>query len=96
MPADKGSIHKRVEIYRRVFHSFDKNGDDEIDLAEVCDAMGIDLNEARSHISVNDTDGNGTISFNEFFLLIRSEQKKIEVRRREADERWRSAFTEEV
>ena len=51
-------------VYRKVFHSFDKNGDDEIDLAEVCDAMGIDLQEAKTHISVNDTDGNGTISFN--------------------------------
>ena len=75
-----------------MFHSFDKDGDDEIDLTEVCEAMGIDIQEARTHISVNDKDGNGTISFNEFFLLIRSEQKKIEIRRKKSDERWRSAF----
>jgi Ca2+-binding EF-hand superfamily protein len=76
---DAPTIQRRTEAYKQVFKQFDKNDDDAIDLAEVCGAMGIQLDDARKHIDMNDLDGNGTISFNEFFLLIRNEQKKLKI-----------------
>lgn len=87
--------NQRSEIYRKVFQSFDKNGDSEIDLVEVCQAMGMNVEEAKRHIFVADEDGNGTIGFNEFYLVMRTEQRKIEIRRTDPlDGRWRKSFKE--
>ena len=86
---------KRIELYKKVFQSFDKNGDAEIDLCEVCEAMGMDTDEAKKHIFMNDKDGSDTIGFNEFYLVMRTEQRKIEIRRTDPVEgRWRKSFKE--
>lgn len=85
-------MEQRTLAYKQVFKKFDINGDNEVDLIEVCEALGMDPNSAKNQISFNDVDGDGKISFNEFYLLIRNEQRKIESLQQEQDERWRTAF----
>lgn len=86
------TMEDRIKAYKAVFKKFDMNGDNEIDLVEVCEALGMDPDDAKGNLTLNDVDGDGKISFNEFYLLIRNEQKKIETKKSEQDERWRSAF----
>lgn len=83
---------KRLAAYRKVFNSFDKNGDEEIDLDEVCEALGIDYDQAYENMTFSDVNRDGKISFNEFYLLVRLEQQKIERFRQIDDSRWKMAF----
>lgn len=87
-----GSAQKRVDAYKKVFRKFDVNDDNEIELTEVCEALGIDAKTAQQSINFSDVDADGKISFNEFYLLVRLEQKKIENFRQDEDDRWKSAF----
>ena len=85
-------MEARVQAYKKIFAKFDINGDGEIDLVEVCSSLGVDPIEAKIQLKGNDVDGDGTISFNEFYLLIRNEQKKIESKKKVEDDRWRQAY----
>ena len=86
------STQKRINAYKKVYKKFDKNNDDDIDLEEVCQSLGIEKEEALRTMQTSDIDHDGKISFNEFYLLVRNEQKKIERFRKESNENWRKAF----
>jgi Ca2+-binding EF-hand superfamily protein len=67
-----------VKIYELLFNRLDKNGDGELNEAEIIafgDLIGspIELEEAQAALAMWDADGNGSISFPEFLKALELE-----------------------
>ncbi len=65
---------KKIEEFRKVFNTWDKDKNGEISLAELraaLNANGAQFSEAEIQeiMKIGDLDGNGTLSFKEFLLL---------------------------
>ena len=89
-----------LKAYRKVYEKFDKDGDQSVSLDEICTALGIEKQDAEKELKKVDKNNDGTISFEEFYLLVKNEQKKIARANQKGkengtinDEQWRSAFT---
>ena len=71
----KGYNEEQLAEYKEAFNLFDKNGDGSISAAElgkIMESLGIkpSKTELEDMIHEIDTDGNGTIDFNEFVTLM--------------------------
>ncbi len=65
------SIAEKREAAQRAFHMYDTDRSGAIDVNEFANALnylglGISLDDAAAIVCVIDTDGNGTVSMNEF------------------------------
>ena len=70
-----------IAEYRETFKLFDSNGDGSITLSELRDVMKSLISnpteaELRDMINEVDTDGNGTVDFNEFCAMMEKKKEK--------------------
>ena len=91
MPKDS-KMSQRLAKYKLVYQKFDTNLDGQVDLEEVCVALGLTPEEAKKELADDDKNNDGKISFEEFYLLVKKEQKKIDKCQKKNDSKWKSAF----
>lgn len=87
-------MNQRLEAYRKVYQKFDKNNDNSVDLSEICESLGIDKKEAAASLKEHDKNSDGQISFEEFYLIIKAEQKKIAKAQKKNCDKWRKCFNQ--
>lgn len=85
-----------LEAYRRIYNKFDTNGDQKVKIREIADALGIPESDARAAVKEVDKNNDGHCNFQEFYLLVKSEQKKLASASKESEDsdpgRWKSCF----
>ena len=95
--ADKpGSMQRTLKAYRTLYDKFDVNKDQQVDLKEICDALGIPEAAAKEELKSVDKNNDGLVSFEEFYLLVKNEQKKINAARKKGtnDTTWKKCFND--
>lgn len=81
-----------IAATKSLFKKLDINNDGHLCLDEVCKNLKIDADLAKKELKKADKDGGGTISFEEFFLLIRMEQQKMKQHINKNDGKWKNCF----
>ncbi|ELU00395.1 hypothetical protein CAPTEDRAFT_170361 [Capitella teleta] len=92
MEADQRLSEEQIGEFREAFSLFDKNGDGKIttsELGTVMRSLGQNPTEAELQDMVNevDSDGNGTIDFDEFLIMMAKKMKETD-----SEEELREAF----
>ncbi|XP_067935771.1 calmodulin-like [Watersipora subatra] len=89
-----GLTEDQLGDFKEAFQLFDKDGDGRItskELGTVMKSLGQNPTESELSDMINevDTDGNGTIDFNEFVVMMQKKQKSIDNREEELKEAFK-------